>query len=450
MFSKRLLCLYASLCAITTMQSSSPQQVEEPDATTESREPVAYVYVSFTPPNSSVNEIAGYAAAANGRLTPVPGSPTTADVTSMAVNGLYLFGSNQNGVDVDTYAIESNGALSLVYQTNVARYTSDDCGISGALFLDHTGHTLYDTEYLGDSCENNDYLSLGVVKKTGGLTNIGSGSASAWLSQPATFTGNNRFAYSVACLGDAYWAIFGLERRSNGLLTAINNFHAALPEPKAGDFYCPSQVAAGPTHHVAIALQPVDSFFAPDGGPQIGSFTVATNGDLATTNTHQDMPVSEVGTALSISMSPSGKLLAVGGSAGLQIFHFNGATPPRAAARIAHDQKRNRPGFLGPPQPSVCDQHAARTPPRIHHHSDGSPPRIAGIALFPGQPAGPDCAVVAPALGEVAVPIHRSFEKRLLRRLTRAPSDPSRSCWCAPQQSNRIAGSQKIEIRPQV
>jgi hypothetical protein len=42
------------------------------------------------------------------------------------------------------------------------------------------------------------------------------------------------------------------------------------------------------------------------------------------------MPESKVGTALGMSMAPSGKLLTVGGSGGLQIFHFHGAAPPTA------------------------------------------------------------------------------------------------------------------------
>jgi hypothetical protein len=39
------------------------------------------------------------------------------------------------------------------------------------------------------------------------------------------------------------------------------------------------------------------------------------------------MPSVAVGWVSNLNMSPSGKLLAVGGSAGLQIFHFNGANP---------------------------------------------------------------------------------------------------------------------------
>ncbi|MGA7219632.1 MAG: hypothetical protein WBX38_15035 [Candidatus Sulfotelmatobacter sp.] len=39
------------------------------------------------------------------------------------------------------------------------------------------------------------------------------------------------------------------------------------------------------------------------------------------------MPQVEVGSVNEISISPSGELLAVAGSAGLQVFHFNGAGP---------------------------------------------------------------------------------------------------------------------------
>ncbi len=135
MFTGKLVCLGALLCATGAFaQTSISRPDAEPDtAASALRDPVAYVYVSTTPTGSSVNEIVAYAAAANGKLTPVPGSPFTADVTSLAVNGHYLFGSNANGVNVDTYAIESSGALTLVDQTDVAGFNSGDCGITGPL-----------------------------------------------------------------------------------------------------------------------------------------------------------------------------------------------------------------------------------------------------------------------------------------------------------------------------
>jgi hypothetical protein len=39
------------------------------------------------------------------------------------------------------------------------------------------------------------------------------------------------------------------------------------------------------------------------------------------------MPKSSVVSVTAMSMAPSGKLLAVGGTGGMQVFHFNGARP---------------------------------------------------------------------------------------------------------------------------
>lgn len=324
----KAVCLVCLLCAAAGVSRTSAAQLESND-TTSGSSPAAYVYVLFTPKNSSVNEIAGYVAAANGALSPLPGSPYTADVTTMAVNGKYLFADNANQIDVNAYHIADNGALSLWQQTDTAKYNYKDCGSNGALFTDRTGKTLYDMEYDGNVCANNKYESLAIDSANGSLKPIGSSTYTTWLYQAATFLANNEYAYSVACKGYMYWAVFGEHRGTNGLLAPISNFQANLPARKSGDFWCPEHAAADATNHVAMVLQGVNgATFAPDGEAQIASFTAAANGNLSTTNTLADMPGTLVGTPLSTRMSPDGKLLAVGGSAGLQIFHFRGAEPP--------------------------------------------------------------------------------------------------------------------------
>ena len=50
-------------------------------------------------------------------------------------------------------------------------------------------------------------------------------------------------------------------------------------------------------------------------------------GSLTTTSTGKNMPMTSVTYVNTLSMAPSGKLLAVGGIGGLQVFHFNGASP---------------------------------------------------------------------------------------------------------------------------
>lgn len=290
--------------------------------------PAAYVYVSQTPKNSSVNEIEGFAAASNGSLAPVPGSPYTADVTSMAVNGVYLFCTNANGVDIDSYRISPNGALTLWAQTNVASFNPKGCGFSGPLVLDHTGATLYDLDYRDDACANNDYRSLRMVKSNGELTNLGTTEGNDWLTGPITFIGGDQYAYTASCLGNMFWGIWGYQRESNGLLKDNANFSVVPPKAARGEFYCPSLAAADRTNHVAISMQAVQGgSFSPVGPPQIATFTAASNGDLTTTSTGANMPAADVVNVTDLSMAPGGKLLAVSGTGGLQIFHFNGASP---------------------------------------------------------------------------------------------------------------------------
>jgi hypothetical protein len=282
----------------------------------------------MTPKNSSVNEIVGYAAAANGSLTVLPGSPYTADVTAMTTNGKYVFGTNVNGLYVDAYHIASNGALSLWEQTDVAKFNAHDCGFSGSLVLDHTGTTLYDLDYHDDGCSNNDYRSLGVLSSNGSLKNLGTTQGNSWLSGPITFIGNNVYAYTASCLGNMYWGIWGFHRQTSGLLTDLTSFSAPVPRPPSGTLYCPSFPAADPTNHVAIALQPANnSTFNSNGAPMIATYTAATNGNLSTTSTSANMAKASVVKVTDMSMAPSGKLLAVSGTGGLQIFHFNGASP---------------------------------------------------------------------------------------------------------------------------
>ncbi|HET6169785.1 MAG TPA: hypothetical protein VFE01_06370, partial [Terracidiphilus sp.] len=188
----RSFCLAGFLCAAAIASQSSPAQVQSTADTTSSSSPAAYVYVSFTPKNSSVNEIAGYAAAANGSLTPLPGSPYTADVTTMAVNGKYLFAAENNNVGISSYHVAANGALTLWQQTDVAQFNSNDCGISGPLFLDRSGQTLYDMEFNGNQCANNQYESLAIDRANGSLKPVGSSTYTHWLYQAATFLGNNQ------------------------------------------------------------------------------------------------------------------------------------------------------------------------------------------------------------------------------------------------------------------
>ncbi len=321
---KLVVCLIATLCMemafaqVTSTQTGSTIQ----DSTSRSR--VAFVYVSSSP-SSNNREINAFTAASNGTLTPVSGSPFQADVQSMALNGKYLFGTN--GIYIYSFSIASDGALKQVASINAQQFNGYKCGGPVALFLDHTGATLYDEDYDGDQCANTTYQFFSIGGSRGELSYFGvTSAASPAFEVPLSFIGNNVDSYGSTCYHFTP-SIFGFKRNSDQTLTHLE-INPPIPAAKKGDSYCPYLVTAGPTNHMAISLQPLDGqSWQPDGPPQLATYTADDSGNLTTKSTLSNMPKTAVGYVTDIWMSPSGKLLAVAGTAGLQVFYFNGSHP---------------------------------------------------------------------------------------------------------------------------
>lgn len=314
-----LVCLLAliAICASTVLASAQvTSSSTEPASTQASASPVAYVYVSSFP--TGTGQINAYSASSTGALTAVPGSPFADNVTYMAVNGAWLFAIENNPNDslVDSYSIASNGALTLK--------DTLDYGQPGftSLYLDHTGSTLYSDYYT----LNNDYLQFSINQSTGQLTFIGDLAGGPANGSPVSFIANNQFAYSSSCYHFDP-VIVGLKRASDGTLSYLTNFNPPLPAEKSGGFYCPWLAAADPTNHLAVAMEPLDSNWGQDGNWQLAVYTADSAGNLTTKSTYSNMPSVLVGTVTDYWMSPNGKYLAVGGSSGMQVFHFNGANP---------------------------------------------------------------------------------------------------------------------------
>jgi hypothetical protein len=311
------------LAVISTSLSAFPQIASQ--ATVESVKqaatpaPIAYVYVSNT-----AKQIVGYTASPTGKLTAISGSPfNSSGNTSMAVNGKYLFGAGST--NIYSYLIGANGALKQVASFNAVKYNPDGAyGWLNYVFLDHTGGTLY--TLIGDD-DNNPYQAFKINQSNGQLTYIWGGGEARGNNTPMTFTGNNRLAFAATQFYLNPF-IFGFQRNSNGTITPINN-DAPMPAAKAGDVYLPVFAIADPTNHVAVAIYPEKGApFGPQDGPELlATYTADAAGNLSTNNTYKNMPGVAVGSVNRMRMSPSGKLLAVAGSAGLQLFHFNGASP---------------------------------------------------------------------------------------------------------------------------
>src|ERR1700752_2099205 len=134
---------------------------------------VAHVYVANNPKNSSTNEIAAYSVASDGKLTPIFGSPFRENVPGLATNGKFLRAANRSEPVIDSFAVESSGALRYATSTNYAKHTSsEECAAAGQLFFDHTGTTLYIQEYNFD-CSNTGVTSFALNKQTGSLFYLG-------------------------------------------------------------------------------------------------------------------------------------------------------------------------------------------------------------------------------------------------------------------------------------
>jgi hypothetical protein len=313
--SLALTAICASPVLASAQVTSSPT---ESNSILASSPPVAYIYVS-TATNGTTGQIRGYSAAPNGALTAIPGSPfQTVGVNYMAVNGKWLFGVANTDTDIDSFSIGSNGALILKDTYTV---TNPGPGVI-SVYLDHTGTTLYADYYT----TNNDYLSYSINQSTGQLTKLGDLPGGPPNNSPVSFIGNNVYAYSSSCYHFGP-EIIGVNRNTDGTLSYLNNFNPPFPAEKSGGFYCPWWAAADPTKHLAIAMEPLNPNWGQDGSWQLATYTVGSSGNLTTKSTYSNMPSVLIGPVTGYWMSPSGKFLAVGGSSGFQIFHFNGANP---------------------------------------------------------------------------------------------------------------------------
>lgn len=321
-----VLCLSAALIPLSVLAQDAATSAAAANPT------VAYVYLSSLPANASSTEIDGYAAASNGALTPLPGSPFQFDEAALAVDGNHLFGASRSATDIDTLSIERDGYLDYETSTDYGQF-SNGCGGIGWLFPDRTGNDLYDMIFDGD-CSNNGFQTYNVRPASGELnyvsfTNGGAGSFGG-ASLPLTFTGNNKYGFEATNSACMYYELQEYQRAANGALSYVNYTWTPPTPPSGARLYITSFLAADPANHLAAVFIPANPPGCSSLPPQIGSITVDAKGNLSTTNTGANMPTTLVTFPSDMKVSPSGKLVAVAGQGGLQVFHFNGANAPTA------------------------------------------------------------------------------------------------------------------------
>ncbi len=309
---KLALCLAATLCVGLVFTKTASAQ---------SASPAAYVYV-ITNPSGNNYEIDGYKADSTGALTRLAGSPfwkTTKTLLAMAHTTNWFFVSD--GTNIYSFSIAASGALKQVSSVDAAKFYAFN-GLAGAsLVLDHTGSTLYSLAL--DGTGDNEFQFFNKSSSTGALSFFGSTPDDISYGQ-LVFTGNNQYAYGFGCF-QAESHVYGFKRGVDGTLTRLN-LTAQIPTSPNGEF-CLDTSASNPKNNLAVSMY-LDTPAHPFAPPAwLGVYTVDSSGNLTTKSTSANMPTTAVGTVHQLMASPAGNLLAIGGSGGLQVFHFNGSSP---------------------------------------------------------------------------------------------------------------------------
>jgi hypothetical protein len=326
--------IHLRLLAISLLGAMAVETLPAQSVTTSttSTSPVAYVYVSRP------THLDGFAASTSGRLIPVPGSPfSNIAVSHLSVTNKFLFGAGDDNESIFSWAIASNGSVHKVGQINTHDYNPGGipCDTVGPTQVDFARQTLYNND---SRCEGTQYLQSYKIEPSGQLTFLKStatDSEQLLMGNPVVL-GTDQYVYvtaSQAFIGDAGGWIEAFKRQSDGTLEMALDNIPLPPTANPADAFTPvGPLATDPTNHVAVLMEPDNQETdLPDGKSVLASFTAQTNGNLITTNTAAQMVAPDV-QGSSMSISPSGKLLAIGGGAnggplGFQIFHFNGANP---------------------------------------------------------------------------------------------------------------------------
>ena len=294
--------------------------------------PVAWIYVSSNY-SGSQNHVVGYAASADGKLSKIPGSPWADNLSYLATSGSYLFGSTNiagdHGKNIFSYRVESNGALRYIGANNIQDTAPEnECNSARNLMLDHTGSYLYVFVHDEGYCNSNGgaYQSFAVNKSSGKLAWLGVTGPVGYYAYPPTMLADNDYAFAPEgnIEPDASGLICGYSKSANGALnyTGFNSCDDSGSPGLSNSNGVYEYVAADPTNHLAAAMDFTDS--SGDIVTKIATIAINTrNGAQSSNSNDSNMPAGDVISVSSLVMAPSGKLLAVGGSNGIQIYNFN-------------------------------------------------------------------------------------------------------------------------------
>jgi hypothetical protein len=291
----------------------------------------AYVYVAGS------TQISGYSAAATGQLTPILGLPIPASVSHLSTTSKTVFGPGTDNKNIYSFNIGPGGLLVPGPVTDAQQFNSNGCpGTLGPTQIDYSGKYLYSL-VIDIDCANGVGTHVYPILKSGAL-----GTGIGWYTQiehagppnPIRLLGTDQFAFVTGCShdGDDFTPTTLIYHTGNtvfpGGLVPDGQYDEA-PEPSdPQDFYCPAMLAGDPSNHLAYAFRKYYPSISELSTPYfLASYTVDTQGNFSTESNYTNMPAANIGTLSGMSISPSGTLLAVAGSYGFELFHFDGGSP---------------------------------------------------------------------------------------------------------------------------
>jgi hypothetical protein len=325
-YAVRGLALVASLVLVSNLAACSLTHLDS-QAATASTTPstAAYVYIQIQGPQGAVY---GFRASSTGRLSTIPGSPfkPAGQIVGGTPTKFFTLGKDL----IHSYGIASNGAIgSQLSQIPIYDYAGSRCGdpryAQAQAVLDHSGEYIYVLlQYGGDgSCAA--YQSYRI--NSGGSFTFDGDTEENWGPQSGpnspsvdlpSILGNESFAFADEVDGHLS-APIGFRRTSAGTLELMQ-FTESDPALCDGQYNAYGPDASPTGSYLILQLYPCWS-----NPPQFGSYTVASNGNISTTNTTSNMPRSAIDNPHT-TFSPSGDLLvAYGGE--IEIYRFNGAAP---------------------------------------------------------------------------------------------------------------------------
>lgn len=283
----------------------------------------AYVYVAQGS-NSATTQAFGFYAAANGTLTPMPGSPfPTAGALPVTGAGSVLFGIA--GSNIDSFRVHRDGCLSLESSLPAGQETSANPPMQPSmLYLDPKNANLYSFDFNPPDNLGSLFASYSVDPGTGQLSPVGGDVVAG--NGLLAIASSGHYAVGTDCNIRGGRFIAEYQRGGDGALTLVG--YGPMPAAAPGNSWCPTGVAADGSDHIIVGVAdwpglPPSSNTAVD---QLAIYSLDDAGKLSTASTWQNMVTTDVGDLDAFQFSPDYRYLLVTGYFGFEIFAWDSAS----------------------------------------------------------------------------------------------------------------------------